>query len=217
MGEFKVTPGIKGKKDSRFTTLKPPGSASRFKQSPTGVFEMFDDDVLFFNAATLRMHVMNAVSYRIYSGLCSGKPLESVAVEIHQDYDETYDKIFGDVLTLAGEWETAGLIERDLMIPEIEESVMNEKKYVADPVVSCREEEPEGAILYHIQHDFFQVINPVGLEIWKSLVVPKSIKELVYEIVRTYEDVPVEDVARDIEDFLRPLVKIGFIREMHTE
>jgi predicted transcriptional regulator len=217
MGEFKVTPGKIGKKDSRFTTLNPPDSSSRFKKSPAGIFEIFGDDVLFFNAATLRLHVMNAVSFRIYKGLCSGKPLESVAADIQQDYDERYDTIFGDVVNLAGQWETAGLIERDLAIQEIEERIMNEKKYVAEPVVSCREEEPEGAILYKIQTDMFQVINPMGLDIWKSLAVPKSIKELAYEIVRNYEDVPVEDVSRDIEEFLRPLVKIGFIREMYSE
>ena len=91
-------------------------------------------------------------------------------------------------------------------------------KFMANPDVSCRIEDEEGAILFNPDSDSTQVINPIGLDIWKSIERnPRTLSEVISHIVDIYENVPAENVEEDVEGFIMNLHSKGFIGEVVDE
>jgi len=89
------------------------------------------------------------------------------------------------------------------------------ERYLANPDVSCREEEPnEGAILFNPDTDAILVINPTGLLIWRALEQPRTQEEIVSYLMETCEGVPADQVAEDVDLFLQSLQPGGFIGEV---
>jgi uncharacterized protein (DUF2236 family) len=80
--------------------------------------------------------------------------------------------------------------------------------------VSCRIEEPDGAVLFNPDTDAVQVINPTGLAIWQALEFPKTKQEIVEYLLDVCEDVPEDQVAQDVEEFIERLNAAGFIGEV---
>ena len=86
---------------------------------------------------------------------------------------------------------------------------------MANPDVSCRTEDEEGAILFNPDSDSTQVINPIGLDIWKSLERhPRTLSEVISHIMDIYENVPEDNIKEDIENFVMKLHSKGFIGEI---
>jgi hypothetical protein len=90
------------------------------------------------------------------------------------------------------------------------------KRYLANPDVSCREEEPEeGAILFNPDTDAILVINPTGLLIWRVLEEkPRMQGEIVTHLMENCDDVPTDQVAADVDAFLQALLPGGFVGEV---
>jgi hypothetical protein len=89
--------------------------------------------------------------------------------------------------------------------------------YQVNPDVSCREEGPgEGAILFNPDIDAVLAINPTSLALWRVLAKPASRQELVKYLLANYEEVPPDQVEKDVEAFLKALLPGGFIGETST-
>jgi len=92
---------------------------------------------------------------------------------------------------------------------------MNEStRYRANPDVSCRDEGPDGALLFNPDTDAITVVNPTGLLIWQALAQPRTQAELVAHLLETCDGVPQDEVATDVDAFLRSLAPGGFIGEV---
>ncbi len=87
-------------------------------------------------------------------------------------------------------------------------------KYMANPDVSCRIEDEDGAIIYSPDTGAVKVIDPIGLELWETLSVPCSKEELVSHLKKMYADVPEGDVEQDVDNFLSQLLPGGFLGEV---
>lgn len=80
-------------------------------------------------------------------------------------------------------------------------------RYQANPVVSCRVEGKDGAILFNADTDNTTLINTTGLFCWTCLEHPATLEELVTRCVKNYTGVPDREVVhKDIESFLLELV-----------
>jgi hypothetical protein len=80
-------------------------------------------------------------------------------------------------------------------------------RYQANPVVSCRVEGKDGAILFNADTDNTTLINTTGLFCWTCLEHPGTLEELVTQCVKNYAGVPDHAaVQKDIESFLLELV-----------
>jgi hypothetical protein len=89
---------------------------------------------------------------------------------------------------------------------------------LANPDVSLREEESEGAILFNADTDALLIINPIGLIIWKFLKIhPRSSADIVSHLQETCDDVPPDQVEADVEKFIADLQGKGFIGEVLDE
>ena len=89
------------------------------------------------------------------------------------------------------------------------------KRYLVNPDVSCREDDlTEGALLFNPDTSGMLVINPTGLLIWRALSLPRTPGEVVESLLEACDDVPVDDVARDVDEFLGTLEPSGFVGEV---
>jgi sensor domain CHASE-containing protein len=87
-------------------------------------------------------------------------------------------------------------------------------RYLVNPDVSCREEGPDGALLFNPDTDAILVINPTGLLIWQVLDQPRTRDEIVAHLLKVCEDVPTDQVATDVDEFIQRLQPGGFIGEV---
>jgi len=80
-------------------------------------------------------------------------------------------------------------------------------RYQVNPVVSCRVEGKDGAILFNADTDSTTLINTTGLFCWTCLEYPVTLEELITRYMKNYAGVPDhEAVHKDIESFLLELV-----------
>ena len=84
-------------------------------------------------------------------------------------------------------------------------------QYVVNPDVSCREEGPDGALLFNPDTDQVLVVNPTGLLIWQALERPRTLVEVAAALVEQCDNVPADQVEQDARDFVVELVGKGFV------
>ncbi len=82
---------------------------------------------------------------------------------------------------------------------------MKTRQYVANPVVSCREEEG-GAVLFNPDTDDMVIINPTGRVIWDFLATPRNTVQVAAHVVEKFQGVSPEQAATDAEAFLQSLL-----------
>lgn len=87
-------------------------------------------------------------------------------------------------------------------------------RYRTNPDVSCREEGPDGALLFDPDTDALMVVNPTGLLIWQMLDQPSSRDEIVAYLLEVCYDVPTDRVTVDVDEFLQTLQSGDFIDEV---
>lgn len=84
-------------------------------------------------------------------------------------------------------------------------------RYIANPDVSCREEGPDGALLFNPDTDQVVVVNPTGLLIWQTLAEPRTQNEVATALVERCDNAPEGQVLQDVGEFLERMVTKGFV------
>jgi len=177
--------------------------------------EDFADGSLVLLCEQLRLVQLNPVARDIVALLDGERTLRQVAETVAQAYGQPSEQVLSDVLELLADLEAQGVVERgEKQGAEGTEDMNDTKRYLANPDVSCREEGPDGALLFNPDTDAILVINPTGLLIWKALSRPRTQDELVAHLLENCEDVPTDRVATDVEEFLQTLQPGGFIGEV---
>ena len=87
----------------------------------------------------------------------------------------------------------------------------SEPIYIVNPDVSCREEEPDGALLFNPDTDKVLLINTTGLLIWRTLDRPHTEDEIVAALQELCNNVPANQVGSDVHEFLEQLLQAGFV------
>ena len=83
--------------------------------------------------------------------------------------------------------------------------------YIVNPDVSCREEGPDGALLFNPDTDAVLVINTTGLLIWEALRDARDKAAVVTALVSRCNNVPTDNVAGDVDEFMEQLIARGFV------
>ena len=83
--------------------------------------------------------------------------------------------------------------------------------YIVNPDVSCREEGPDGALLFNPDTDAVLVINTTGLLIWEALREPHDKAAVVAALVSRCNNVPEDSVVGDVDEFMEQLITRGFV------
>lgn len=83
--------------------------------------------------------------------------------------------------------------------------------YVVNPDVSCREEGPDGALLFNPDTDAVLVINTTGLLIWAALREPRDKAAVATALANRCNNVPEDGVTGDVDEFMEQLIARGFV------
>jgi hypothetical protein len=84
--------------------------------------------------------------------------------------------------------------------------------FLRNPDVVLREEDPdEGALLFNPDTNQVKVINTTGLFIWQQCGVARTLDEIIAEVQKGFDEVPLEQVAQDVQEFVDGMSASGFI------
>ena len=177
--------------------------------------EDFDDGSLIFLPQDRRLIKLNRILRNILRRMDGKQPVRHIIHKVADIYDVSFDAIWQDVAAVLTD------LERQTIIRDVGDlykikgfSLMEDVKYTVNHDVSCRIEEPDGAILFNPETDVVQVINPVGLAIWQALGSPCGKQEVVEYLVEICEGVPEEQVVQDVDEFIEKLKSAGFVGEV---
>ena len=84
-------------------------------------------------------------------------------------------------------------------------------RYLVNPDVVLREEDPDGGLLFNPDTNQIRVLNHTGLFIWKKCDGKHDLKEIISGIQETYDGVPGDQVADQVKTYVDEMVCGGFI------
>jgi hypothetical protein len=180
--------------------------------------EDFDEGSLLLLSRQLRLIKLSRTA-RYILGLVDGRlNLKQITTRFAQDFNLSIDQSKKDVNGLFLDLGSKGILKPLIQLSYQRKDAMNEStKIMANPDVSCREEPPEGAVLFNADSDDLQVINPIGLIIWRFLCTPRTQRDILQHLIAVCTDVPEDHVIADIKEFIDPLIEKGFIGEVLEE
>jgi len=191
----------------------------KYSVSDEVIIEEFPDTFLLFCAKKLKLLKINSVTKLILDLMNGVRSIGEIVETIAEKFKLNKDEIDCDVSKTVFK-----MISEDVIFPVVKiiyngELNMDENtKLMANPDVSCRIEDEDGAILFNPDTDSTQIINPIGLDIWRALEKhPKTLADVVSHIKNLYKDAPSDQVGKDIKDFILNLHEKGFIGEIVDE
>jgi len=193
----------------------------RLKYSVSGevTVEEFPGAFLVFLARQLRLIEINRTAKMVLDLMDGERTIGEIVHRIASEFDIDENTVGIDVSGILFDMISEGVICPEVKLRINGELNMSEnKKFMANPDVSCRIEDEDGAILFNPDSDSTQVINPIGLDIWRSVERhPRFLSEVVAHIKDLYEDAPENEVEKDVEEFVMNLHAKGFVGEVVDE
>jgi len=188
-----------------------------YKLSQNAVLESFEDGGLVLIVPERRLVELNPSAVEIVNLLDGHRTAQQVADEIVKSNDIGHDisvtNIVEDVLLLCEELNRSGVLE---LQPDLQENADMTTavavNFLRNPDVVLREEDPdEGALLFNPDTNQVKVINTTGLFIWQLCGVARTLDEIVAEVQKGFDEVPLEQVAEDVKEFVDGMLASGFI------
>jgi hypothetical protein len=93
----------------------------------------------------------------------------------------------------------------------MEGSTLASEKFACNPDVVLREEDADGALLFNPDTNQVKVINNTALFIWKLCDGSCGMAELVANLKEAFDEVPEDQVEKDVRDFIEDMTRSGFI------
>jgi hypothetical protein len=188
---------------------------ARYARRDDVVVEVFPEAILAFQAMDCRLIHLNRTAMEVWTLLDGHRTLGDIARTLAGQYSLSPETVLQDLAEAASSLEVQRLIKplNRIRSTERKQTMSSAPRYLANPDVLCRIEDDTGAILYNPDTDAVQVINPVGLEIWQTLSIPRESGEISAHLQTVCEGVPPEQVGQDVGDFLKALIAAGFVGE----
>lgn len=190
------------------------GHPTRWVRRDDVAVATFPDGVLAFQASDCRLLALNEMGAWLLAAVERPLGTEELARRLPAEAMPAAGWLAEDALRVLSEFEELRLIKRRLDPACSWEGIVNmthETRFLANPDVSCRVEDENGAILYNPDTSSCQVINAVGLELWQALSEPRRLKDLTELLCSRYEAVTAECASTDVREFLKRLSGSGFV------
>jgi hypothetical protein len=184
-----------------------------YKLSKDAVLETFADGGLVLILPERRLVELNPSAVEIVKLLDAHGTSEQVGAEIARKFGISMEQANQDVIESCGELYKSGILALQSEEQE-KEGMTNSKgeKLLCNPDVVLREEDPEeGALLFNPDTNQVKVINTAGLFIWQQCGVAHTLDEIVAKVQKGFDEVPSEQVAQDVQDFVDEMLASGFI------
>jgi len=177
--------------------------------------EDFADGSLIFLARQKRLIEINHAARRILRLLNGKRSLRQVIQKASRDFDIQEKTARRDVQKLIVDLGDQGALKPAVRATFRRRRKMDQTaRLLANSRISLREEE-DGAVLFDGDTNGLQIVNSIGLLIWKFIRVhPRTRADIVGHLKEVCEDVPAERVEMDVDDFVSQLQGKGFIGEV---
>lgn len=178
-------------------------------------FEEFDDGALIFLPDECRLIQVNLLVRDILTRMDGKTKTHNIIQDTAKAFGVSFDAMYQDVAAVLSDLARQAVLCDFGELEKIKGfRLMENVKYSINHDVSCRIEDPDGAILFNPENDAVQVINPTGLAIWQALECPCGKQEVVEYLLEICEGVPEEKVVQDVDEFIDKLKSAGFIGEV---
>jgi len=190
---------------------------SPYNLSKSAILETFDDGGLVLILPERLLVEFNSSAVEVVNFLDGFRTIEQVANELVKLHDIGHNtsviKIIEDVLELCEELIQSGVLELNSNLQEnANMTTAVATSFLRNPDVVLREEDPEeGALLFNPDTNQVKVINTTGLFIWQQCDVARTLDEIVSEVQKGFDEVPMEQVAEDVKEFVDGMLASGFI------
>ena len=191
----------------------------RYALQEEAAVEDFDDGSLVFLCRKRRLIQINKTARRILDLMDGTQTLKDIIKLLPERHSISENTARRDIHDLIEELGTAGVLKPVVELGIQEGRKMNETSlYLANPEISLREEDGDGAILFNADSDGLLIINPIGLIIWKHIQShPRTKADIIAHLKEMCNDVPEEQVENDVVEFIGDLLAKGFIGEVLDE
>ena len=183
--------------------------------NPAVAIEDFGERSLALHCIDLRLVELNAMARDLLARLDGQINLHQVAETISNEYNQPVESVLHDVQSTITQMAQLGIVEEVSKTQhKLEDSQMatTDIRYIANPDVSCREEGPDGALLFNPDTDDVLVVNVTGLLIWQALTEPRTQTQVVETLLEQCKNVPEDNIAGDVSEFVGQLVEREFAR-----
>ncbi len=186
-----------------------------YKIAPQVAVESFEDGALVLKLKERSLTELNPTARDVLALTDGIRSTEQIAESLAQEYEIPFDTALGDVSELFARLIEQQIIERVLSPQEKDDSPMTDvstpTQYLCNPDVVLREEDEDGGLLFNPDTNQVKVINTTGLFIWQQCGQARTLDEIVAEVQKGFDEVPAEQVAQDVQDFVEGMVATGFI------
>jgi hypothetical protein len=186
---------------------------SLYKLSKDAFLETFDNGGLVLLLPERRLVELNPSAVEIIQLLDGQRTAEPVAAEIAGKFGISVEQASQDVNSLCIDLYKSGILTPQTEGQESKDMTISQgEKLLRNPDVVLREEDPdEGALLFNPDTNQVKVINTTGLFIWQQCDVARTVEEIVAEVQKGFDEVPLEQVAQDVKEFVDGMLATGFI------
>jgi hypothetical protein len=193
--------------------MMPTNPSPIYTLSKEAALEVFDDGGLVLIVPERRLVELNPSAVEILNLLDGKRTTDQVAAEFARIYEIPLEQAGQDVNELCTDMLNSGILDLQSEVQEMEGMPNSpEDKLLCNPDVVLREEDPEeGGLLFNPDTNQVKVINTTGLFIWQQCGVPRSLAEIVTEVQKGFDEVPLEQVAADVQEFVDGMLASGFI------
>jgi hypothetical protein len=193
--------------------MMPTNPSPIYTLSKEAALEVFDDGGLVLIVPERRLVELNPSAVEILNLLDGKRTTDQVAAEFARIYEIPLEQAGQDVNELCTDMLNSGILALQSEVQEMEGMPNSpEDKLLCNPDVVLREEDPEeGGLLFNPDTNQVKVINTTGLFIWQQCGVPRSLAEIVTEVQKGFDEVPLEQVAADVQEFVDGMLASGFI------
>jgi hypothetical protein len=93
----------------------------------------------------------------------------------------------------------------------VEETSITSLRYIRNPDVVLREEDPDGALLFNPDTNQIRVLNNTGLFVWKLCDGSQGLPGFVVAMQESFDQVPEDQVTAQVTEYVDDMVAAGFI------
>jgi len=179
-------------------------------RSAVGI-EDFGEQSLVLLCDSLRVREVNGLARRLLAlveaGLTTGEIVRSLVEQSGMPLREAGAQVAEGLREL----ERHGIVRRVVKLSQERPGEMKESRYLVNPDVSFRQEDDDGGILFNVDTEALEVINPTAVEIWSFLAAPRTLDEVIAHLLAVCDEATEAQVRADVGEFLDSLCKKGFI------
>ena len=182
----------------------------RFQLRPEAACEDFDGRALVLLCDSLQLRELNAAARKIVARLDGRRTVKDIAGALAAESGTPEPETLVSVRDALLQMEAQGVVRRMVKLVAERPENMSAAKYLVDPDISFRQED-DGGLLYNVETDSLEVLNPVAVAIWSFLAAPRTQAEVVDHLCAVCAGAVREQVEQDTGEFLESMLKKGFI------